>query len=156
MKTTNKINLLILFVFLTACTHTVTGDMKFPEGQEQHAVYHDNIKWKPCPPHLPAGCEISILEGNPRQADLFTVRIKLSETFVMPPHTHPKDERVTILEGSVSVAFGMEAKYEDATHFKAGDYYVNARDSIHTVWADSPSIIQITGIGPWGVNFIHE
>ena len=42
---------------------------------------------------------------------------------------------------------------EDATEFGPGDYYVNARNEIHTVWADSSTIIQITGIGPWEANF---
>lgn len=156
MENIIKINLIILFIFLAGCSHTEIGVMKFPEGQVQHAVYHRNIKWMPCPPHLPTGCEINILEGSPKQADLFTVRFKVNETFFMPPHTHPKDERVTIIEGNVSVAFGIGAKHEDATHFKAGDYYVNARDTIHTVWIDSPSIIQITGIGPWEANFVNE
>ena len=30
---------------------------------------------------------------------------------------------------------------EDAIHFGPGDYYVNARDAIHSVWVDKPAII---------------
>lgn len=130
--------------------------MNFPDGKHQHIVRSDKIKWQKCPPSLPQGCELSILEGNPKKAELFTVRFKLDDTFFMPPHTHPKDERVTILEGNVSIAFGINAKHEDAVNFGPGDYYVNARNSIHTVWIDSPSVIQITGVGPWEVNFVNN
>jgi quercetin dioxygenase-like cupin family protein len=103
----------------------------------QHVVQAEDIQWRPCPPNLPSGCEIAILEGNPQSPDLFTVRFRLSEEFFMPPHSHPKDERVTVLSGKMAVAFGMNATRENAKQFGPGDYYVNARGAIHSVWADS-------------------
>ena len=132
------------------------GMMEFPEGEVQHVVLADDIQWKPCPPHLPEGCEITILEGDPQGTDLFTVRFQVAKGFLMAPHTHPKDERVTIISGKVSVAFGPEATHDEAKHFGPGDYYVNKRGAIHTVWADENSILQITGIGPWQANFIEK
>jgi quercetin dioxygenase-like cupin family protein len=132
------------------------GEMKFPEGTVQHVVLAKDIQWKPCPPNMPEGCEIAVLEGNPKSSDLFTIRFKISGEFIMPPHTHPKDERVTVLQGKAYVAFGKGATREEAKEFGPGDYYVNARNAIHTVWADSSTIIQITGIGPWAANFIEE
>ncbi|MCL4709428.1 hypothetical protein KJ068_30130 [bacterium] len=74
----------------------------------------------------------------------------------MPPHSHPKDERVTLLSGKVAVAFGAEATRENAKEFGPGDYYVNARGAIHSVWADTLSVIQITGIGPWEAKFVEN
>ena len=132
------------------------GTMDFEEGSVQHVVLANDIQWKPCPPHLPDGCEITILEGDPKRNGLFTVRFQTSKGFLMPPHTHPKDERVTIISGKVSVAFGADATHEDAKTFGPGDYYVNKRGEIHTVWADENSILQITGIGPWQANFIEK
>ena len=46
--------------------------------------------------------------------------------------------------------------FKSGEEFGPGDYYVNARNAIHTVWADSSTIIQLTGIGPWEANFIEE
>jgi len=132
------------------------GEMQFPEGEVQHAVHAENIEWAPCPPHLPPGCQITVLEGSPKAPDMFTVRFQVDAGFLMPAHTHPKDERVTIISGQVAVAFGAGATREDAKTFGPGDYYVNKRDAIHTVWADSTSILQITGIGPWKAEFIDS
>jgi quercetin dioxygenase-like cupin family protein len=131
------------------------GKMEFPEGEVQHVIHVDEINWGPCPPGLPESCSICVLEGNPKNADLFSVRFKFSDEFYMPAHTHPKDERVTILEGRAYVAFGKGARKEKATVFNSGDYYVNARNEIHTVWADSGAVLQITGIGPWEVDFVE-
>lgn len=125
------------------------GVMVFPEGEVQDVVRSAATPWNPCPPTLPPGCEMAVLDGDPRIADLFTVRFRVYETFVMPPHTHPKDERVTVISGSVAVAFGAEATRQDATEFGPGDYYVNAREAVHQVWIEGPTVIQITGVGPW-------
>jgi len=156
----NQLNLSVLFVMivLNGCTQksVPVGEMQFPEGSVQHVVLAEDIKWQPCPPNLPEGCEMVVLEGNPKSKDLFTVRFKTSGGFKMPPHTHPKDERVTILQGKAYVAFGKDAKKEAAKEFGPGDYYVNARNEIHSVWADDDTIIQITGIGPWAANFITK
>jgi quercetin dioxygenase-like cupin family protein len=127
------------------------GLMTFAEGEVQHVVRLDDTPWAPCPPSLPEGCEMAVLDGNPQGEDLFTVRFRIpaGALFVMPPHWHPKDERVTVISGTVAVAFGVETTRDDATEFGPGDYYVNARHAVHSVWIDGGTILQITGIGPW-------
>jgi len=149
-------SLLTTTVILSACVPRQTGMMAFADGQQQHSVIAEDIRWQPCPPMIPKGCQMAILEGDPRQPDLFTVRFRLSEQFIMTPHTHPKDERVTILSGEVRVAFGLGATRQDAALFRDGDYYVNAPDAIHSVWIDRETILQITGIGPWQANFVTQ
>ncbi|MFD1314896.1 cupin domain-containing protein [Namhaeicola litoreus] len=158
MKQKLKLPGFILSLVFLGCTQLTAqvGEMIFPEGKVQHVVLAKEMQWKPCPPNLPKGCEMAVLEGNPKGNDFFTVRFKIIGEFIMPPHTHPKDERVTILQGKAYVAFGEDATQKEAKEFGPGDYYVNARNAIHTVWADPSTIIQITGIGPWEVDFIEK
>ncbi len=143
-------------MYLTGCAQPQIGEFEFAEGQLQHAVRAGEIEWQPCPPILPSGCELAVLEGNPQAPGLFTVRFRVGSNFVMPPHTHPKDERVTVISGQMSVALGANASHDDANQFGPGDYYVNSRDAVHTVWADEASEIQITGIGPWEADFVDD
>lgn len=145
----------LLMLAVAGCAQSHVGEFDFAEGVVQHAVPADEIPWKDCPPNLPPGCEIAVLEGDPRAPGLFTVRFRLSEDFVMPPHTHPRDERVTVLHGRMAVAFGAIGTRDDATEFGPGDYYVNARGAIHSVWASKSSEIQITGFGPWEAQFVE-
>ncbi|MGB5394570.1 MAG: cupin domain-containing protein [Lutimonas sp.] len=157
MKNQFYFSILFIALLISACTKTSpVGEMKFPDGIVQHVVLAKDIQWKPCPPNMPEGCEMYVLEGSPKNNDLFTIRFKVGGEFYMPPHTHPKDERVTILQGNAYVAFGKDAMKKDAKKFGPGDYYVNARNEIHSVWADSETIIQITGIGPWEAHFIDK
>ena len=138
------------FLAVTGATAEEIGVTAFPEGEVQLVVRADDAPWVPCPPTLPPGCELAVLEGDMTSEDLFTVRFRVTERdFVMAPHWHPKDERVTVIEGAVAVAFGEAAERADAVEFGPGDYYVNARHAVHTVWIEPGTILQITGIGPW-------
>ncbi|MEZ5330794.1 MAG: hypothetical protein R2991_01805 [Thermoanaerobaculia bacterium] len=56
---------------------------------------------------------------------------------------------MTVLTGRVAVAFGAGSERADAAEFGPGDYYVNARNAVHRVWIEGPTVIQITGVGPW-------
>lgn len=124
----------------------------FAPGQQQLVRRQGELPYGPCPPTLPKGCEMAVLEGNPRLSGLFTLRIRTSEPFVMPPHTHPRAERVTVLEGEIHVGFGTAVDKGIGNGFYTGDYYVNAPGAVHFVWSDKPTTIQITGQGPWEVH----
>lgn len=150
------VSCLLVALLISGCAQSRVGEFDFAEGVVQHAVPSADMPWKPCPPNLPSGCEIAVLEGDPRGPGLFTVRFRLTEDFVMPPHTHPEDERVTILKGQMAVAFGPDGERAEAREFGPGDYYVNARGAVHTVWASKSSEIQITGFGPWEADFVDR
>ncbi|GAA4842372.1 cupin domain-containing protein [Algivirga pacifica] len=149
---------LLFIVFMVGCKPSTAPveEMQFSEGEVQHAVYANEIQWQPCPPNLPSGCEMFLLEGNPKGNGLFSVRFRVQKGFEMPAHTHPQNERVTVLSGQMSVAFITAGKEQQAKHFGPGDYYINAKGSTHKVWADTTSVIQITGIGPWKAELIEN
>lgn len=142
-----------LVFLLSSCVRPLplAVEAPFPDDQDQISVRAEEIRFRPCPPNLPAGCELAVLEGNPQNYGLFTLRIRSLSPFVLAPHTHPGAERVTVLSGTVFVGFGARVERARATAFKAGDYYVNKPGALHYVFADEPVTIQITGIGPWVV-----
>lgn len=132
------------------------AELRLPDGVDQLRFHAGEVAYGACAPGLPPGCEIAVLEGDPQAPGLFTVRFRLSDEFMMPPHTHPKEERVTVLSGRMAVAFGDGAGREAAAVFGPGDYYVNARNAVHSVWAEETAVIQITGVGPWEADFISN
>ncbi|TNE92820.1 MAG: hypothetical protein EP330_00095 [Deltaproteobacteria bacterium] len=136
---------------------TLDLEAAFPDGVKQIVHRPDELTWGPCPPGPLSGlgCQMAVLEGSPREPQIFTLRIKTDEPFVLPPHTHPRNERVTLLEGKVHVGFGDVVDKEASTEFAPGDYYVNRAETAHFVWSDDPMVLQITGIGPWKVDPVH-
>ncbi len=130
-----------------ACAHP-PGAVEAVVDPPQLVRRADTLDWRPCPPVLPDSCRIAVLEGDPRATgQLYTVRLAVPEAFEMPPHTHPRNERLTVLDGSVSVSFALDR--EEERRFEADDYYVTAAGVPHVVWSDAGATVQLTGIGPW-------
>jgi hypothetical protein len=126
-----------------------------PQGAIQ--VLPENIKWIDAPLPLPSGSKVAILEGNPKQEAIFTIRVMLPAYFKIPAHWHPKDERVTVIEGVVYVGFGDKTDTTNAAKFSDGSFYVNPLESHHYVFTQSEGcMLQITGVGPWVLNYIEE
>ena len=146
---------LIVTLLASAGSGQSVGETELPDGTVQHAVTAEDMPWGPCPPTLPAGCEIAVLEGDPQGSGLFTVRFRLAGGLTMPPHSHPNHERVTVLAGRMAVAFEPDGR-DRAREFGPGDYYVNAREAVHSVWVVEPAVIQITGVGPWRADFVAD
>jgi hypothetical protein len=94
---------------------------------------------------------MAVLEGDPKGPGLFTLRFRSQSPFKLPPHRHPRHERVTVLEGEIHVAFGETFDESKGQKFSKGDYYVNRSGAAHTVWTRGPVVGQITGFGPWVV-----
>jgi hypothetical protein len=140
----------------SSCPEASAIEAALPEGRTQLTAHADEIAWMSCPPTLPAGCEMAVLEGDPKREALFTVRFRIKAELEMKPHWHPRNERVTILEGRVGVGFGDVIDRQRVIWFGPGDYYVNAEEAHHFVLTDGPAELQITGIGPWEVRYLED
>jgi quercetin dioxygenase-like cupin family protein len=88
------------------------------------------IVWKDGPPSLAKGTKSAVLEGDPKSAGIFTMRLRVPAGAHIPPHWHPRAERVTILSGHVQVGFGDKWDHAALRSFHAGDFYVNRRTAI--------------------------
>jgi mannose-6-phosphate isomerase-like protein (cupin superfamily) len=112
------------------------------------------IVWKDAAPTLPAGTKVAVLEGDPKNAGIFTMRLRIPAGSKIAPHWHPRPERVTILSGVVTVGFGDRWNDKEMRSFRSGDFYVNPPESHHFVGFPRTSVIQITGEGPWELNVV--
>lgn len=106
--------------------------------------------WKDAPPSMPKGTQIAVLEGNPQQPGLFTIRLKVPAGSTIAPHTHPRDERVTVLSGKVTVTIGGTSKT-----FTAGGFYVNPPGEVHSLTIDEETVLQLTCEGPWELKYVE-
>jgi hypothetical protein len=105
---------------------------------------------------LPSGAKVAVLEGNPKQEGMFTQRLFLPPGTVLMPHWHPREERVTVLDGCVYVAFGDSLDWTKGHVFEGGSFYLNPPKQNHYVWTIEGAWVQITGMGPWELNFVKK
>lgn len=146
----------VLLLAATCCSAPRVSEGLEPLSQEGQIVHRaGSLPWGPGPESAPFPSEMAVLEGSPKSQGLFTLRLRTTEPWLMPPHSHPRSERVTVLRGRIGVGFGRSVDRSRGQSFGPGDYYVNPPGAIHFVWADEPVEIQITGIGPWEVHPIE-
>jgi hypothetical protein len=114
-----------------------------------------SLKWLDGPPSLPAGAKIAILEGDPTKEGPFVFRAKLPDGYRVPPHVHPKVERITVIAGTFNVGMGETFDASKTTAMPAGSYGFWPAGMKHFVWAKGETIIQFHGMGPWGIQYLN-
>jgi quercetin dioxygenase-like cupin family protein len=57
---------------------------------------------------LPPGAKIAVLAGDPTKAVPYTIRLKFPANYGIPAHSHPTDEHVVEVSGTLT--FGMGGK----------------------------------------------
>ncbi len=115
-----------------------------------------DVKWADAPLTMPAGTMIAVLEGDPKKEGIFTQRLRVVAGAVVRPHKHPREERVTVLSGAAFVGFGDTVDKPKAKKFPAGSFYVNPAGVHHYVFFEEETVLQITGLGPWMVEYLDE
>ena len=126
------------------------------QAQEQHhtAVATDAVKWGPAPPSLPPGGQLAVLLGDPTKEGPFVMRVKFPAGFIIPPHRHSKDEMVTVISGSVALTPGEKVDRTSAKALPAGSFIVLPAGMAHYAFADTESVVQLHGVGPFDVTYI--
>jgi len=107
-------------------------------------------------PSLGKGFKIAILEGPMNEAKPFIARVKAPANVKIAPHWHPAIEHVTVLSGQF--AMGQGEKWDDKSlhTLKAGDVMIMQPKTPHYAVAKTEAIVQIHGMGPWGVTYVNE
>jgi len=124
-------------------------------GDDHIMVLPDEIQWTAGPPSLPPGAMAAVIEGDPKAAGLFTMRVKLPAGYKVPPHSHPADEHVTVISGKFSMGMGETFDESKAKVMPAGGFAVMMTGSPHFAMAPEDCIIQLHGQGPWGINYVN-
>jgi hypothetical protein len=148
-----------LLVFGAAGQHQ-TGTHPHPTGTTGAAAAHVMItpaeaKWGPAPPGLPAGALVTVLEGDPAADGPFTMRAKLPDGYTVPPHWHPQDEHVTVLEGTLLMGMGEQIAESAMKPLGVSSFAVMPKGVRHFAAARGDTIIQIHGVGPWGITYVN-
>jgi len=113
------------------------------------------IKWQEGPPSLPKGAMIAVLEGNPNKEGPFVFRVKVPDGYRVPPHTHPKTERVTVISGTFYIGMGDKFDETKTRPLPAGAFGHWPSGMKHFVWTKGETVLQFHGTGPWSIKYVN-
>lgn len=139
----------------------LAGELRAQQSMAEHQqpdhlmVVPSDLMWKDGPSSLPKGAKSAMIEGDPSKSGPFTLRLKLPAKYKVPPHWHPAIEHVTVISGSFYMGLGEKFEESKAKKLPTGGFAVMAIGTRHFAFTKEESIIQLHGIGPWGINYVN-
>jgi len=156
---TRFLGLLLLSLPLLFCLGPSRGgaddEPKHADDKDHVVVTPDKIKWGPAPPSLPSGAEAAVLVGDPAKKGAYTIRVKLPDGYKVPPHWHPTDENVTVIQGTFNIGRGEKFDAGDTQALPAGSYARMPKTMRHFAWAKGETILQVHGDGPFEITYVN-
>jgi quercetin dioxygenase-like cupin family protein len=114
-----------------------------------------DLRWGAAPPGLPPEAQLAVLSGDPGKEGMFTIRLKFPANYAVPPHHHPSDELVTVIEGQMSIGMGDTLDRAKAATLGQAGYIALPANMNHYAFTGSGATIQITSHGPFQIIYVN-
>ena len=146
---------ILSLVAMVGCTSPVTlsPPMAAPSGVARADTGKGPHEFRIIPLKSMTG-DVEILYGDPEvPGEPFVMRIRELPGTIVPPHSHPVDEHITVVQGTWYFALGDEYKPQALQELKAGSYAFAPKGS--TMFGHSPTgaIVQVHGVGPFRIHW---
>lgn len=114
-------------------------------------------QWGPAPPLLPAGAQIAVLAGDPTKPVPYTIRLKFPAHYAIPAHSHPTDEHVVVVSGSLSFGMGdnLTRQPRNKTLAAGGFALMPAHMNHFAYTANQETTIILYGQGPVEFKYVN-
>ena len=145
---------LVLSLAILGLTPAQAQDAEKMAHPDHIMVTPDDYDWADGPASLPPGARAMVIEGNPKAEGAFTLRLWLPANYDIAPHYHPADEHVTVISGSLYMGMGESADPEAAQALPPGSFAMMKAGTRHYAFTREETIIQLHGIGPWGLTYV--
>ena len=133
------------------------GFMAAPvSAAEYTALMQKDIKWQDAPSIGP-GAKTAVIDGDPKSSGPFVMRLMVPPKTTIKLHTHPANENVTILSGTLYFAASDKFDPKIAKAFGPGSYFSIAQGKpMFAYTKDKEAVVQIHGTGPWGITYLES
>jgi len=86
---------------------------------------------------------------------LYTIGLKMPDGYRVPPHWHPMDASVTVVQGSFIMGLGEKVEPAQAQELTTGAYMRVSKGVRHYEWAKGDTIIYVYGLGPLDTIYVN-
>lgn len=104
-----------------------------------------------------SGIQTRVLKGNPSQTGLYTIELTVPANTKIEAHTHPDDRVSTVISGIWYFGYGSHFDEKQIKDLPPGSFYTEPPNVAHFArTGKEPVVIQITGYGPTGTEYVKE
>jgi quercetin dioxygenase-like cupin family protein len=123
----------------------VVGDTT-PEG---------SLHWGPAPAVFPAGAKMAVVSGDPSKEELFQVQLSMPDGYKVPPHFHPTDEVVEVVEGTFLAGMGDKLNPKKTKAMEKGEKGSVPANMHHFGIARGATIVAVSAKGPFAMTYVN-
>ena len=131
-----------------------TGCATAGQSAEHPMQTLENAQWGDAPPLVPPGAKIVVLDGNPGgDGTPYAVWLKFPARYRIPPHSHPKAEHVTVLQGALFLGMGEKFDQSAGKPLPVGGFTTMPTGMNHYAYTEKEVVILLHGLAP--IDFIY-
>jgi hypothetical protein len=98
--------------------------------------------------------DFEVIHGDPDvPGEPFVMRIRELPGTIIPPHKHPVDEHITVVQGTLYFAVGETFDRAALQKIEAGGYVFIPKGSTMFGYIPDGAIVQVHGIGPFHIHW---
>ena len=113
------------------------------------------LTWGDPPPIFEKGAQFTVVSGDPGQAGLYVVRLKMPAGYMVPAHHHPTDEYVTTISGDFSLGMGDKLDSAKGTALAPGGFAMAPANMNHYAWTKDGAVVQVSAQGPFALIYAN-
>lgn len=133
---------------LVLICHAILFISNAAAGQSENNRQHRLV------PLTPMSEDVEILYGDPNKpGEPFVMRIRELPGGIIPPHRHPVDEHITVLQGTLYFAVGDKFDRAALKELKAGSYAFIPKGKTMFGYTPEAAIVQVHGVGPFHIHW---
>jgi len=103
----------------------------------------------------PMGVDGEVVSGDPHKpGGIYVIHIRELPGMIVPPHFHPEDEHVTIVQGQWQLAHGETFDRSKLRPLAVGAYSFMPKQMPHFAYSEDGAILQVFGVGPFKQTFL--
>ena len=131
--------LVLIFLLIVVASAAASGQSK---ETREHRIH----------PIRPMTEDVEVLYGDPeKEGEPFVMRIRELPGTIIPPHKHPVDEHITVVQGTIYFAVGEKFDHAAMKEIKAGGYAFIPKGSTMFGYIPDGAIVQVHGTGPFHI-----
>jgi quercetin dioxygenase-like cupin family protein len=129
-----------------------------PQVGDKLMLTPKEMRYAAANPALPAGLATAVIAGNPAQAGVYVMRVRLPANFKIPPHSHPDTWRtVTVISGMVYFGYGEAFDESRTKALGPGSFFIEPKDEPHfAMTKGEEAVVQVTAQGPTATNPVRR
>ncbi len=102
----------------------------------------------------PLAGDVEVLYGHPDSVGRpFVMRIRELPGTIVPPHTHPVDEHITVVQGTWYFGLGERFDSTALRELRTGSYAFAPAGATMFGYAPELAVVQVHGVGPFHIHW---